>query len=43
MSNIKSLNADAIESMNVLKGQKATDEFGEKGANGVIIVKNKKL
>ena len=39
---IKGINADSIESMNVLKGKQATDEFGEKGVNGVIIVKSKK-
>lgn len=38
---IDSLDVEAIESMNVLKGQKALQKFGEKGKNGVIIIKTK--
>jgi hypothetical protein len=39
---IKSIPVETIESVNVLKDKQATDEFGEKGANGVVIVKKKK-
>ena len=39
---INSINPDSIESMNVLKGQQAMDVFGEKGANGVIVITMKK-
>ncbi|NOU58601.1 M56 family metallopeptidase [Marinifilum caeruleilacunae] len=35
---ISDLNPDHIESMNVYKGKKATELFGEKAANGVIVI-----
>lgn len=39
----KSLNPNAIESMSVLKGESAIEAYGEKGKNGVIIIKTKQL
>jgi TonB family protein len=36
------LNAENIESINVLKGADATAIYGNKGTNGVIIIKSKK-
>lgn len=42
LSNIDQLNPDTIESMNVLKGDKAREKYGEKGANGVIEITLKK-
>jgi TonB-dependent SusC/RagA subfamily outer membrane receptor len=35
---INDINPDHIESMSVYKGKKATDLFGEKAANGVIVI-----
>ena len=37
-----SLDSDTIESMDVLKGQKALQKVGAKGKNGVIIIRLKK-
>ena len=37
-----SLDFDTIESMDVLKGQKAVQKVGERGKNGVIIIRLKK-
>ena len=37
-----SLDFDTIESMDVLKGQKAHQKVGERGKNGVIIIRLKK-
>lgn len=39
---LKSINPDDIESINVLKDEAAIDKYGEKGRNGVLIVKLKK-
>lgn len=39
---LKSIDPNSIESVDVLKGQKAVDAYGEKGVNGVIVVKKKK-
>lgn len=36
------LDTDTIESVNVLKGKAATEKYGDKGKNGVIVVKTKK-
>jgi hypothetical protein len=33
---IQTINPDAIESVNVLKGKTAEDKYGEKGKNGII-------
>lgn len=40
---IKDLDTDKIQSINVLKGQKAIAAYGEKGAHGVISVMTKKI
>ncbi|MFP3594379.1 TonB-dependent receptor plug domain-containing protein [Chryseobacterium sp. SIMBA_038] len=37
----KSLNADSIDTMTVLKGEKATSIYGSKAVNGVIVVETK--
>ena len=37
-----SLDVDTIESVDVLKGQKALQKVGAKGKNGVIIIRLKK-
>ena len=42
ISDIKSLNPENIESITVLKDAKSTAFFGEKGANGVILVTTKR-
>ena len=39
---LKDIKPDDIQSIDVLKGEKATAQFGEKGQNGVIIVTMKK-
>ncbi len=39
---MEDLSSDKIESMNVLKGEMAIEEYGDKGKNGVIIIKTKK-
>ncbi len=41
-ADIQSLNPDEIQSINVLKGEKATEKYGEKGVNGVIEITSKK-
>ncbi len=38
----KALNPDNIETVNVLKGKKATEKYGDKGKNGVIEITTKK-
>jgi TonB-dependent SusC/RagA subfamily outer membrane receptor len=40
--NLNDLNPTNIQSMNVLKGEKATAKYGEKGANGVVEITTKK-
>lgn len=35
------ISAESIKSVNVLKGKDATDKYGEKGKNGVIIITSK--
>jgi TonB-dependent SusC/RagA subfamily outer membrane receptor len=39
---MKSIAPENIESVNVLKGENATEEYGDKGKNGVIIITTKK-
>ena len=39
---IEDIAPDTIESVNVYKGDKATEKYGEKGKNGVVIIKTKK-
>ena len=41
-NDIKDLDPDDIESISVLKGQKAIELYGEKGKDGVIIITTKK-
>jgi TonB-dependent SusC/RagA subfamily outer membrane receptor len=41
-SNLKDMNPNNIQSINVLKGEKATAKYAEKGANGVIEITTKK-
>ncbi|WP_458629055.1 M56 family metallopeptidase [Winogradskyella sp. PC D3.3] len=38
---LKTINANTIESMTVLKGEDALDAYGKKGQNGVIILRTK--
>jgi hypothetical protein len=40
--NLNDLNPNNIQSMNVLKGDKAKEKYAEKGANGVIEITTKK-
>jgi TonB-dependent SusC/RagA subfamily outer membrane receptor len=40
-SGINSIDPNKIESVNVLKGQAASDAYGRAGKNGVIIIKTK--
>jgi TonB-dependent SusC/RagA subfamily outer membrane receptor len=40
--NLKDINPNNIISINVLKGEKATAKYAEKGANGVIEITTKK-
>ncbi len=40
-ADIGKINPESIESINVLKGDDATKAYGEKGKNGVIIIKTK--
>jgi len=42
VGNIDSINPDDIESVSVLKDKSATDLYGKKGKNGVIVVTTKK-
>ena len=39
---LQAISPDQIERIDVLKGEAATKKFGEKGANGVILIKMKK-
>ena len=39
---LNAINLNSIASMEVVKGQKALDIFGEKGNNGAIIITSKK-
>lgn len=39
---VNEINPDAIESINVLKGEKAIEKYGEEGKNGAIEIKMKK-
>lgn len=39
---VKQVNTDNIEAVNVLKGEKATEKYGTKGVNGVVEVTIKK-
>ena len=39
---LNSVDPNTIESIDVLKGQKAIDLYGESGKNGVIVMKMKK-
>lgn len=39
---MKKIDPNTIESMNVLKGKAATDIYGEKGTNGVVVIISKK-
>jgi TonB-dependent SusC/RagA subfamily outer membrane receptor len=39
---VQKLSPDAIESMNVLKGEEATKKYGDKGKKGVIEITTKK-
>ena len=39
---VPNLNPDDIQSMNVLKGKQATALYGERGANGVVVITTKK-
>lgn len=39
---IDDISPDTIESVNVYKGDKAIEKYGEKGKNGVVIIKTKK-
>ncbi|MEE9364068.1 MAG: M56 family metallopeptidase [Cellulophaga sp.] len=36
-----SVNPDQIKDVNVLKGKAATDEYGDKGKNGVLVIRTK--
>ena len=36
------LKPDAIESMTVLKGKSAIEKYGDRGKDGVILIKTKK-
>ncbi len=38
---VQKLDPEQIESINILKDKKATDEYGEKGKNGVVIIRLK--
>lgn len=40
--NMEDLNKEDIETIEILKGDKAVDEYGEKAKNGVMIIKTKK-
>ncbi|MBX2970896.1 MAG: hypothetical protein KF803_16130 [Cyclobacteriaceae bacterium] len=39
---IEKLDKRNIEAIEVLKGEKATDQYGDKGKNGVVVIKSKK-
>ena len=36
------IDPETIETVNVYKGEKAIEEYGEKGKNGVVVIKTKK-
>ncbi len=38
---LKSINSNDIESINILKGEDAKKQYGERGANGVVIIQFK--
>ena len=40
--NLKTINPDNIQSMHVLKGEEATQKYGDKGKNGVVEILTKK-
>lgn len=42
VTKFKSLNPDSIDTMTVLKGEKATAIYGNKAVNGVIVIETKK-
>ncbi len=39
---IEDIDPENIETVNVYKGDKAIEEYGEKGKNGVVVIKTKK-
>jgi len=39
---VEKIDTRNIESIDVLKGEKATDQYGDKGKNGVVVIKSKK-
>ncbi|MBX2945750.1 MAG: TonB-dependent receptor plug domain-containing protein [Cyclobacteriaceae bacterium] len=39
---VEKINPQSIESIEVLKGEKATNQFGDKGKNGVVVITSKK-
>lgn len=41
IKNIDGLNSDDIESIQVLKGKESTSEYGEAGADGVVLITTK--
>ena len=41
--NDKDINPETIETINVYKGDKATELYGDKGKNGVVVVSTKKI
>lgn len=41
-ADIEKINTRKIESIEVLKGEKATDQYGDKGKNGVVVITSKK-
>jgi TonB family protein len=43
VSDISNLDANDIQSVNVLKGKNATDVYGQKGTNGVVVITTKRL
>jgi len=43
VAKFKSLNPDMIDTMTVLKGEKATELYGSKAVNGVIVVETKDI
>ncbi len=42
LKDINEINPESIESISVLKDEKATSQYGEKGKNGVILITSKK-
>jgi hypothetical protein len=41
-ADIEKIDTRNIESIEVLKGEKATDQYGDKGKNGVVVISSKK-